>query len=119
MNSQIVNALRELGVPANIHGYEYLKSAIEICLSDKTAIDHVTKMIYQALANSFGTTQSGVERAIRHAIEISWDRCNIDTAMNYFGYTVDSQRGKPTNSEYIATVTEQLRLQTEIEVVSA
>ena len=112
MNRQIIAMLRKLGVPANLLGYEYLKTAIELCLADKSAINRMTKQLYPAIAKTHDTTPSRVERAIRHAIETAFDKGDTDVLQDIFGYTISSSRGKPTNSEFIATVVEELRLET-------
>ena len=111
MNKQIVQTLRTLGVPAHLEGYGYLKSALEICLNDTSAIRGVTKTLYPHIADANDTTPTGVERAIRHAIEIAWARGDKGVLSQYFGNTIDGCRGKPTNAEFIATVAEQLRLE--------
>ena len=111
MNRQIITMLRKLGVPANLLGYEYLKTAIELCLADKSAINRMTKQLYPAVAKHHGTTASRAERAIRHAIETAFDKGDTAVLQDIFGYTISSSRGKPTNGEFIATVVEELRLE--------
>ncbi len=110
MEIVITDIIHQLGVPAHIKGYHYLRSAILYSIEDKTLLESVTKMLYPTVANTYDTTSSRVERAIRHAIEIAWDRGNVDTLNSFFGYTVDTCKGKPTNSEFIALVTDKLRL---------
>jgi len=111
MNNKLILTLRELGVPAHLEGYEYLKDAFQICLDDAKAIRSVTKSIYPQIAESFETTPSRVERAIRHAIEVAWDRGDLDVFAQFFGNSISPDRGKPTNSEFIATVVEAIRME--------
>lgn len=111
MNPEIVELLRRVGVPAHVKGYTYLKDALDICYSDKNYLDGITKRLYPAIAKRERTTPSRVERAIRHAIEISCSRDDMETFQKIFGYTIDANRGKPTNSEFIATLTEQLNIE--------
>ena len=106
----------QLGVPAHIKGYHYLRTAILYSIEDKTLLDSVTKLLYPTVASIYDTTSSRVERAIRHAIEIAWDRGNVDTLNSFFGYTVDTSKGKPTNSEFIALITDKLRLRYKLEL---
>lgn len=103
--------IHTLGVPAHIKGYSYLREAIVYAVNDKTALEAITKILYPHVAKTFGTTGSRVERAIRHAIEIAWDRGDIEVIQDYFGYTVSLQKGKPTNSEFIALVVDKIRLE--------
>lgn len=103
--------LRELGIPAHLKGYPCLMVAINLVMEDRNKIHAVTKELYPEVAVLCGTTSSRVERAIRHSIEVAWSRGNWDVLKKYFGYTVDPEKGKPTNSEFIATVCEHLRLQ--------
>lgn len=110
MEVVVTEVIHQLGVPAHIKGYYYLREAILASLSNKELLDSVTKMLYPYVAKTYMTTPSRVERAIRHAIEIAWDRGNIDTLNSFFGYTVDTCKGKPTNSEFIALITDKLRL---------
>lgn len=110
MEIVITDIIHQLGVPAHIKGYHYLRSAILYSIEDKMLLESVTKMLYPTVANTYDTTSSRVERAIRHAIEIAWDRGNVDTLNSFFGYTVDTCKGKPTNSEFIALITDKLRL---------
>ena len=93
--------LREMGVPANILGYDYLSEAINMVAADRSAILSVTKILYPAVAEKFQTTPSRVERAIRHAIEVAWERGNLESIHKRFGYTVSARKGKPTSSEFI------------------
>lgn len=111
MEIRVTEIIHQLGVPAHIKGYHYLRAAILASLRDPELLESVTKMLYPTVAQKFDTTSSRVERAIRHAIEIAWDRGDLDVLNNYFGYTVNTCKGKPTNSEFIALVTDKLRLQ--------
>ena len=110
MEVVVTDMIHQLGVPAHIKGYHYLRTAILYSIKDKTLLDSVTKLLYPTVAGIYDTTSSRVERAIRHAIEIAWDRGNVDTLNSFFGYTVDTCKGKPTNSEFIALITDKLRL---------
>ena len=101
----------EIGVPAHIKGYQYLREAIIMTVEDMDVINAVTKVLYPEVARKFGTTASRVERAIRHAIEVAWDRGDLDTLQKYFGFTVSNSKGKPTNSEFIAMIADRLVLQ--------
>ena len=102
--------MRQIGVPAHIKGYQYLRSAIELCIDDKEMLESVTKLLYPTVAKMYSTTSSRVERAIRHAIEVAWDRGDVDVLSSYFGYTIQSNRGKPTNSEFIAMISDRIKL---------
>ena len=106
----ISGIMRQIGVPAHIKGYQYLRSAIKLSVSDTEMLSSVTKLLYPTVAKMYNTTPSRVERAIRHAIEVAWDRGDVDVLSSYFGYTIQSQRGKPTNSEFIAMIADKLRL---------
>ncbi len=110
MEIVVTDIIHQLGVPAHIKGYHYLRTAILYSIEDKNLLDSVTKLLYPTVAGIYETTSSRVERAIRHAIEIAWDRGNVDTLNSFFGYTVDTGKGKPTNSEFIALITDKLRL---------
>ncbi|MBR4362805.1 MAG: sporulation transcription factor Spo0A [Ruminococcus sp.] len=110
MEIVVTDMIHQLGVPAHIKGYHYLRTAILYSIEDKTLLESVTKLLYPTVARIYETTSSRVERAIRHAIEIAWDRGNVDTLNSFFGYTVDTSKGKPTNSEFIALITDKLRL---------
>ena len=110
MEIVVTDIIHQLGVPAHIKGYHYLRTAILYSIQDKSLLESVTKLLYPTVASMYETTASRVERAIRHAIEIAWDRGNVDTLNSFFGYTVDTGKGKPTNSEFIALITDKLRL---------
>jgi len=111
MESRVTAIIHEVGVPAHIKGYQYLREAICIAVGDMDVINAVTKVLYPAVAKRFGTTSSRVERAIRHAIEVAWDRGDLETLQKYFGYTVSNAKGKPTNSEFIAMIADRLVLE--------
>ncbi len=106
----ISEIMHEIGVPAHIKGYQYLRDAIMLSVSDPEMMSSVTKVLYPTVAKHFKTTSSRVERAIRHAIEVAWDRGDVDVLSSYFGYTIQNERGKPTNSEFIAMISDKLRL---------
>ena len=112
--AQVTAMIHQIGVPAHIKGYQYLRRAIMMVIEDEDLINLVTKRLYPAVAQTYGTTASRVERAIRHAIEVAWDRGDIDTINSYFGYTIQSSRGKPTNSEFIALIADKLRLRAKL-----
>ena len=102
--------MHRIGVPAHIKGYQYLREAIILTINDMDIINAVTKVLYPEVAKKFGTTPSRVERAIRHAIEVAWDRGDIEVLQKFFGYTVSNIKGKPTNSEFIAMIADKLKL---------
>ena len=110
LESAVTDIIHEIGVPAHIKGYQYLREAIILTVNDMDAINAVTKILYPAVAKKFGTTPSRVERAIRHAIEVAWDRGDLETLQRFFGYTVSNIKGKPTNSEFIAMIADSLTL---------
>ncbi len=110
MEAQVTKILHQIGVPAHIKGYQYLRCAILMVIEDSEIINSVTKILYPAVAKKYQTTTSRVERAIRHAIEVAWDRGDVDTLNSYFGYTIQNSRGKPTNSEFIAMIADNLCL---------
>ena len=107
----VTGIIHEIGVPAHIKGYQYLREAIIIAVEDMDVINAITKVLYPQVAKTFQTTPSRVERAIRHAIEVAWDRGDLDTLQRFFGYTVSNTKGKPTNSEFIALIADKLQLQ--------
>jgi len=110
----VTDIIHEVGVPAHIKGYQYLRDAIIRTIYDPEMINAVTKSLYPQVAKRFNTTASRVERAIRHAIEVAWDRGDIDVLQKYFGYTVSNIKGKPTNSEFIALISDKLQLQQKV-----
>lgn len=107
----VTEMIHQIGIPAHIKGYHYLRTAILLSLENKEMLESVTKLLYPTVAKQYNTTASRVERAIRHAIETAWDRGDIDTINSLFGYTVSVGKGKPTNSEFIALITDKLRLE--------
>lgn len=106
----VTEIIHQIGVPAHIKGYHYLREAIILSIKNSEIINSVTKLLYPTVAKKHATTSSRVERAIRHAIEVAWDRGDIDVLNSYFGYTIQNDRGKPTNSEFIAMISDKLRL---------
>ncbi|MBQ8163081.1 MAG: sporulation transcription factor Spo0A [Clostridia bacterium] len=110
IETQVTKVIHQIGVPAHIKGYQYLRTAILMTISDNDIINSVTKILYPSVAKKYATTTSRVERAIRHAIEVAWDRGDVDTLNSYFGYTIQNNRGKPTNSEFIAMIADNMRL---------
>ncbi len=110
IETQVTKIIHQIGVPAHIKGYQYLRTAILMTIADSDIINSVTKVLYPSVAKKYSTTTSRVERAIRHAIEVAWDRGDVDTLNSYFGYTIQNSRGKPTNSEFIAMIADNLRL---------
>lgn len=114
LEMQVTAIIHQIGVPAHIKGYQYLRDAILMAIDDDDIINAVTKRLYPAVAKKNATTSSRVERAIRHAIEVAWDRGDVDVLNAYFGYTIHNGRGKPTNSEFIAMISDKFRLQLKI-----
>ena len=114
LEMQVTEIIHQIGVPAHIKGYQYLRDAILMAIEDDEIINAVTKRLYPAVAKRHATTSSRVERAIRHAIEVAWDRGDVDVLNSYFGYTIHNSRGKPTNSEFIAMISDKFRLQLKI-----
>jgi len=113
LEAKITKILHEIGIPAHIKGYLYLREAITMVVEDMDFLGAITKELYPTIASKFNTTASRVERAIRHAIEVAWTRGRIDTINQLFGYTVNNAKGKPTNSEFIALIADKLRLEKE------
>ncbi len=107
----VTSIIHEVGVPAHIKGYQYVREAIMITVENMDVINSVTKVLYPEVAKRYHTTPSRVERAIRHAIEVAWDRGDLETLQKYFGYTVSNAKGKPTNSEFIAMIADRLQLE--------
>lgn len=110
LESMVTDIIHEIGVPAHIKGYQYLREAIVLTVDDMDMLGGVTKVLYPAVAKKFNTTPSRVERAIRHAIEVAWDRGDVEVLQKFFGYTVSGIKGKPTNSEFIAMIADRLVL---------
>uniref|UniRef100_UPI0038B6F449 sporulation transcription factor Spo0A n=1 Tax=Alkaliphilus peptidifermentans TaxID=426129 RepID=UPI0038B6F449 len=114
LEADITNIIHEIGVPAHIKGYLYLREAITMVVGNIELLSAVTKELYPSIAKKYNTTASRVERAIRHAIEVAWSRGKVDTINNLFGYTINTDKGKPTNSEFIAMVADKLRLEKQV-----
>ena len=111
LDVEVTNIIHQIGVPAHIKGYLYLREAILMVIRDVDLLGAVTKELYPLIADKYNTTPSRVERAIRHAIEVAWSRGNVDVVNSLFGYTIDVNRGKPTNSEFIAMIADKLRVE--------
>ncbi len=114
MDVEVTRIIHQMGVPAHIKGYQYLRDAILFVIEDVNLLGAVTKELYPMIAQKYSTTASRVERAIRHAIELAWDRGNVEMMTKFFGYTINIERGKPTNSEFIAMVADKLRMNTKV-----
>jgi len=110
LEQDVTDMIHEIGVPAHIKGYQYLREAIMMSVDDPGMISSITKILYPTIAKRFQTTPSRVERAIRHAIEVAWSRGRMETLDSMFGYTIDTGKGKPTNSEFIALIADKIRL---------
>jgi len=111
LEAKVTNIIHDVGVPAHIKGYQFLRDGIIMAVNDVDIINQITKQLYPDLAKKYKTTPSRVERAIRHAIEVAWNRGKVEAMENIFGYTINSNRGKPTNSEFIAMIADKLRLE--------
>ena len=107
----VTNIIREIGIPAHIKGYQYMREGIIMAINDMNMLNYITKLLYPTIAKKYKTTSSSVERAIRHAIEVAWNRGKIDVLEEMFGYTISAGKGKPTNSEFIALIADKLRLE--------
>ena len=114
MDIEVTRIIHQMGVPAHIKGYQYLRDAILFVIADVSLLGAVTKELYPMIAEKYETTASRVERAIRHAIELAWDRGNVEMMTKFFGYTINIERGKPTNSEFIAMVADKLRMNAKV-----
>ena len=114
LETEITNIIHEIGVPAHIKGYMYLREAITMVVNDMELLSAVTKELYPSIAKKYNTTASRVERAIRHAIEVAWGRGQVDAINKLFGYTINTEKGKPTNSEFIAIIADKLRLKNKV-----
>ena len=117
LEAQVTRIIHQVGIPAHIKGYQYLRSAIIMVAKDNRVINEVTKTLYPSVAREFATTSSRVERAIRHASEVAWDRGDVDMLNSFFGYTIQNSKGKPTNSEFIAMIADNLRLKMRQKIV--
>lgn len=111
LETRVTNILHEIGVPAHIRGYHYMREAIMMSVNDMDVLNYITKELYPSIAKKCNTTPSRVERAIRHAIEVAWNRGKVEVIHELFGYTVNNHKGKPTNSEFIALIADRLRLE--------
>lgn len=111
LEADVTSIIHEIGVPAHIKGYQYLRDAIIMSVNDMDMLNSITKVLYPTIAKKYQTTSSRVERAIRHAIEVAWSRGKMDTIDEMFGYTIHNGKGKPTNSEFIALITDRIRLE--------
>ncbi|NBH84599.1 sporulation transcription factor Spo0A [bacterium C-53] len=111
LESDVTNIIHEIGVPAHIKGYQYLRDAIMMSVDDMEMLNSITKVLYPTIAKKYQTTPSRVERAIRHAIEVAWSRGKMDTIDALFGYTINMGKGKPTNSEFIALIADKIRIE--------
>ena len=111
VEADVTDIIHEIGVPAHIKGYQYLRDAIVMSVNDMDMLNSITKILYPTIAKKYQTTSSRVERAIRHAIEVAWSRGKMDTIDEMFGYTIHNGKGKPTNSEFIALITDRIRLE--------
>lgn len=116
LESDVTNIIHEIGVPAHIKGYQYLRDAIMMSVDDNEMLNSITKILYPSIAKQHGTTPSRVERSIRHAIEVAWSRGKVDTIDELFGYTVHNGKGKPTNSEFVALIADKIRLEQKMRV---
>ena len=114
LETQVTKVIHEVGIPAYIKGYQYIRESIMMSINDMEVINAVTKTLYPTIAQKYSTTSSRVERAIRHAIEVAWDRGDIEVLNSIFGYTVHNNKGKPTNSEFIAMIADKMRLKMKI-----
>lgn len=111
MENDVTEIIREIGIPAHIKGYQYIREGIMMAINDMNMLNYITKLLYPAIAKKYKTTSSSVERAIRHAIEVAWGRGKIEVIEDMFGYTVSAGKGKPTNSEFIALIADKLRIE--------
>ena len=114
LEKEVTSVIHEIGIPAHIKGYQYLRDAIIMSINDMDILNSITKQLYPNIAKKYNTTPSRVERAIRHAIEVAWSRGKMDTIDQLFGYTVNNGKGKPTNSEFIALIADRLRLELQV-----
>lgn len=111
LEADVTEIIREIGIPAHIKGYQYIREGIIMAVNDMNMLNYITKLLYPTIAKKYKTTSSSVERAIRHAIEVAWSRGKIDVLESMFGYTISAGKGKPTNSEFIALIADKLRLE--------
>ncbi|MDE7366632.1 MAG: sporulation transcription factor Spo0A, partial [Lachnospiraceae bacterium] len=113
LEGEVTGIIREIGIPAHIKGYQYIREGIMMAVEDPNMLNYITKLLYPTIAKKYKTTSSSVERAIRHAIEVAWSRGKMDVIQELFGYTIHAGKGKPTNSEFIALISDKLRLEYE------
>lgn len=111
LENDVTEIIRDIGIPAHIKGYQYIREGIIMSITDMNMLNYITKLLYPSIAKKYKTTSSSVERAIRHAIEVAWGRGKIEVIEDLFGYTVSAGKGKPTNSEFIALIADKLRIQ--------
>ena len=111
IENDVTEIIREIGIPAHIKGYQYIREGIIMAVNDSNMLNYITKLLYPSIAKKYKTTSSSVERAIRHAIEVAWNRGKIEVIEELFGYTVSAGKGKPTNSEFIALIADKLRIE--------
>lgn len=111
IENDVTDIIREIGIPAHIKGYQYIREGIIMAINDMNMLNFITKLLYPTIAKKYKTTSSSVERAIRHAIEVAWNRGKIDVIEEMFGYTISAGKGKPTNSEFIALIADKLRIE--------
>ena len=114
LEGEVTDIIREIGIPAHIKGYQYIREGIMMAVEDPNMLNYITKLLYPAIAKKYKTTSSSVERAIRHAIEVAWSRGKMDVIQELFGYTIHAGKGKPTNSEFIALIADKLCLDYEL-----
>ena len=114
LEGEVTEIIREIGIPAHIKGYQYIREGIMMAVEDPNMLNYITKLLYPTIAKKYKTTSSSVERAIRHAIEVAWSRGKMDVIQELFGYTIHAGKGKPTNSEFIALIADKLRLEYDI-----
>jgi two-component system response regulator (stage 0 sporulation protein A) len=114
LEMRVTSIIHDIGVPAHIKGYQYLREAIIMTVNDMDTINAITKVLYPTVAKRYKTTSSRVERAIRHAIEVAWDRGDVEVLNSFFGYTVSNIKGKPTNSEFISMIADRIRLEQKV-----
>lgn len=115
---RVTKIIHDIGVPAHIKGYQYLRDSIILAVNDMEVVNAITKVLYPSIAKKYKTTSSRVERAIRHAIEVAWDRGDVEVLNSYFGYTVSNLKGKPTNSEFVSMIADRIRLERKVGVTA-
>lgn len=118
LEMRVTRIIHDIGVPAHIKGYQYLRDSIILAVNDMEVVNAITKILYPSIAKKYKTTASRVERAIRHAIEVAWDRGDVEVLNSYFGYTVSNLKGKPTNSEFVSMIADRIRLERKISVTA-